>query len=115
MLESAVLLGLKRDIPRLEVGKDAIPSIAFYVQVLKDYSVGGRLLGCTTHVSLQVYRPVKILTDDVENIAVDLYIAEVWEKATLLSGPCERMHRQVQDKLDDVLTKFAADYYKANP
>ncbi len=101
--------------PRLEVGKDAYPLISLHVDVVKVRDIGGRLQGCAACLDINVHRPVRILTDDVENIAVDLDIAEVREKATLLSGPCERMRRQVQDKLDDVLTKFAADYYKANP
>ena len=42
-------------------------------------------------------------------------MANVWHKNTLFMGPREMMAHAVKEFIDEALTSFAAEWYKANP
>ncbi len=112
-LESQMLVGLRRDIPRLAVRESALPSLYLQVTVARETTVGGRESGFSACVSLEMLRPVTIL-EDVGFGEVTFAQAVVWSKNVLLAGSRTSMHRQVKDEIDKKLTAFAADYYRQN-
>ena len=113
-LESQVLVGLRRDIPRLAVRESAIPVLYLVVTVLQDRTVGERDLGFSVFVELKMVRPVTIL-EDVGFGEVTFAQAPVWERGKILGGPRSSIRQQVKDEIDEKLTAFAADYYRQNP
>jgi len=113
-LESQMLVGLRRDIPKLAVRESAIPTLDLQVTVLRNILVGGQKRGFTVCVALSMVRPVTIL-EDVGVGEVALTFATVWYEGALLRGPRESIRQQVKDSIDELLTEFAADYYRQNP
>ena len=109
-----MLVGLRRDIPRLAVRESARPFLHLAVSVLRHTTMGGRELGFSAFVNLNMFRPVTIL-EDVGAGEVTFDLASVWHEGLLLFGPRSSMLRQVKDSIDRLLTKFAADYYRQNP
>jgi len=112
-LESVLLVALKRDLPRLRIGKDFLSFVYLNVHVMKEHTVGGRLQGCAAAVDLKVYRPAHILSDDLGS-RVLFAVVTVWQKGDLLSGSCDSIGQQVKESVDKLVTRLAADYYRAN-
>ncbi len=110
-LESQILVGLRRDIPRLAVRESAAPYLYLNVTVVRDTTVGRTF---AVSVALLVNRPVTIL-EDVGVGEVTFAMASVWSRATLMGGSRENTRQQVKDAIDELLTMFAADYYRQNP
>ncbi len=114
-LESQLLVGLRRDIPRLAVRESARPALYLMVNVSGETTkVRGRVRAFSACVTLQMWRPVTIL-EDVGVGEVTLTRATVWHRDYLLGGPRRSMRRRVKDEIDEQLTEFAADYYRQNP
>jgi hypothetical protein len=113
-LESQMLVGLRRDIPRLAVRESAIPYLYLNLNVLRNTTVGGTETGFSVCVSLQMKRIVMI-QDDVADGEVTLAMAVVWHRGSLLGGSRRSIRQQVRDSIDEKLTEFAADYYRQNP
>ena len=113
-LESQMLVGLRRDISKLAVRESAHPYLYLNVAVLRITTVGGRETGLSAFVNLQMKRPVTIL-EDVMVGEVILDLATVWQKGVLLTGSRTSMRKRVKDEINEVLTEFAADYYRQNP
>ena len=113
-LESQMLVGLRRDIPKLAVRESARPSLYLNVNVVRDITVGGRDLGFSAMVRLAMVRPVMIL-EDVGGGEVIFTMAAVWSRGYLMGGPRSSIRQQVKDEIGEKLTEFAADYYRQNP
>ncbi len=113
-LESQMLVGLRRDIPRLAIRKSTIPFLYLVVTVLRETSVGGQEVGFSAVVMLNMKRPVAIL-EDVGVGEITIRTATVWYKGQLLVGTRTSIRQQVKDEIDEALTQFAADYYRQNP
>ncbi len=113
-LESQMLVGLRRDIPRLAVRESPRTYLYLQVTVLRATTVGGRELGFSAFVSLGMSRPAMLL-EDVGFGEVTFAMATVWEIGTVLSGSRTSIRQQVKDEIDELLTEFAADYYRQNP
>ena len=92
-LESQTLAGLKRDLPKLKISKDASPYV---------------------YVDIKINRPVKILRD-WSNSEVSATVATVWNKGKLLIGSKYDMAARVREAISDLTTKLAAAYYRDNP
>ena len=114
-LESQVLVGLKRNIPRLTIERNAISTVNLNVLVLRDREVSGRDIGLTAYIFLSLERPVVIFSDDYKSSLGGFTLATVWRMGLLISGPSQSSREQVRDALDRTLTRFAADYYRQNP
>lgn len=114
-LESKVLVGLKRNIPRLTISKDAPSYIYVNVNSISDTTAGGRYLGFSIYVDVQLYRPVAILSNDFQTSIGVITVASVWNDGRLMGGPKRQAAEAVNRALDRVLTTFAADYYRQNP
>ncbi len=113
-LESQLLVGLRRDIPKLAIRESALPNLYLNVNVLRDTTVGGRDLGFSACVSLKMVRPV-MLREDVGVGEVTLVMATLWDMGALLASSRRSIRQQVRDSIDEKLTEFAADYYRQNP
>ena len=113
-LESQVLVGLRRDIPRLTVRESAVPVLYLQVTALQETNVGGQESGFSVSVLLGMLRPVMI-REDVGVGEVTFTMATVWWKTALLVGSRTSMRKQVKDEINEKLTEFAADYYRQNP
>ncbi|MGB8493723.1 MAG: hypothetical protein WCE53_04920 [Candidatus Acidiferrum sp.] len=92
-LESQTLVGLKSDLPRLKISKDASPYV---------------------YVDIKVNRPVKILRE-WSNSEVTATVATVWNKGKLLISTKYDMASRVREAISDLTTKLAAAYYRDNP
>jgi len=108
-LESQTLAGLKRDLPKLKISKDASPYV--YVNVLAVEAGPDRV---AVYVDIKINRPVKILRD-WSNSEVTATVATVWNKGKLLIGTKYDMAARVREAISDLTTKFAAAYYRDNP
>ena len=113
-LKSQMLVGLRRDIPRLAVRENARPYLYLNVNLGRLTTGGGRALGFSACVSLQMMRPVWI-QEDVGFDEVTFTMATVWDKATHVAGTRRDIRQLVKDSIDEALTLFAADYYRQNP
>ncbi len=113
-LESQMLVGLRRDIPKLAVRESAIPFLYLQMSVERETSVGGQERGFVVCVLLKMKRPVTI-QEDMGAGEVTVAMATVWDKAMLLGGPRRSIRQQVNNSIDELLTLFAADYYRQNP
>ena len=113
-LESQMLVGLRRDIPKLAVRESARPYLYLLLTVVRDTIVGGQEFGFSVFVNLEMNRPVTIL-EDVGVGEVALTRATVWRRASLVVGSRRDIRRLVKDGIDEKLTEFAADYYRQNP
>ncbi len=76
--------------------------------------IGGKDVAFAAVVRLKMERPVTIL-EDVGVGEVTFAMATVWDIGTLLTGGRTSIRQQVKDEIDELLTEFAADYYKQNP
>ena len=113
-LESQMLVGLRRDIPKLAVREIALPTLYLDVGVVRTTTEGGRESSFSACLNLRMMRPVTI-QEDVGVGEVTFTSATVWIKGSLLSGSRTSMRQQVKDEIDEKLTEFAADYYRQNP
>ena len=113
-LESQMLVGLRRDIPRLAVHENARPTLYLNVNLGRLTTDGGRELGFSACVSLQMMRPVWI-QEDVGFDEVTFTLATVWDKATHVAGTRRDIRQLVKESIDEALTLFAANYYSQNP
>ena len=113
-LESQLLVGLRRDIPKLAVRESARPFLYLQVTVSGETTVVGRERVFAACVSLEMKRPVTIL-EDVGAGEVTFAMATVWDEGKLLGGPRSSIRQRVKDEIDELLTEFAADYYRQNP
>jgi hypothetical protein len=108
-----MLVGLRRDIPKLEVRESARTVLYLQVNVLPVPTVGGEEGFCVV-VLLKMFRPVTI-QEDVGVGEVFFTAAPVWHSDSLLFGSRRIIRQLVKDSLDEKLTEFAADYYRQNP
>ena len=113
-LESQMLVGLRRDIPRLAVRDDVIPLLYLNVNMLRTIIVRGKAHGFAAFVNLNMFRPVTIL-EDVGVGEVTFGMATVWDRGGLLVSNSSSIRQQVKESIDEKLTAFAADYYRQNP
>src|SRR6266478_3083303 len=112
-LQSQTLVALKRDLPRLEVKEDAIPFLYVNTIATRVHFESGGDLGTALCLSIQLKRSVMVLNDDRRVIGG--MVTTVWETGTLLVGSSENMASRVRDKINDLMTQFAAAYYRQNP
>jgi hypothetical protein len=108
-LESQTLVGLKRDLPKLKIRKDADSWV--YVNVL---STAAGSNGVAVSIELEVKRPVKILSD-LSYSEISETSATVWGKGKLLTGPKYDMASRIREAISQMITDLAAAYYRDNP
>ena len=114
-LESQVLVGLKRDIPRLVITENASSIISVNVTALRNTTTGGREIGYAFFLRLELVRPAIILSDDYQT-RIKFADAPVWNRGYLQVGsPVQRITGDIRERIDRFLTDFAADYYRQNP
>ena len=56
-----------------------------------------------------------MLSEDGTRYVGDFQHVTVWSKEAMFVGGTCPMHKQIEDSVSDMMTKFAADYYKQNP
>jgi hypothetical protein len=107
-VESQVLVGIKRDLPKLPVGKQYTAYI--YVRI-SGIAING---GFVANVSVQLRRPSRILRENQTDTGI-FVIGTVWDKGAILAGPASTIHSQISEEISEGLTEFAANYYRENP
>jgi len=106
-LSDMVLVGLKRDVPKLKIDNESVSSF-FYVQITTVTLNNGT--ACAIDVALE--RPAMIVGDNGKIFST---VAKVWDKGSLLKGPTSGTASRIRDFINDFVTAFAAQYYKDNP
>jgi len=106
-IENYVLVFLRSKLPRLVI-KEALPFV--YIRVTMRFSrQRGIKVGYFGAVQVIITRPVYI-----QKTGQDVK-ADVYEKLTVINGPLKSAVSEVRETLDELLTKFAADWYRDNP
>ena len=113
--ESQMLVGLRRDIPRLAVRESGPPYLYLRVNVGRLRMERGREVGFSACVSLQMARAVTILEDVGVGDVVTMDFGRVWDRTELVAESPSNIRQLVKDSIDELLTEFAADYYRQNP
>jgi hypothetical protein len=109
-LNAQAVVSIKRNIPKMSVSDGTGASGAFiYVNTMCVPAGAG--VSCAMTVSFN--RSVMVVTDNLKPIGY--MMARVWHTGSILSGDSGSMAGRLRDELDRFLTKFAADYYQANP
>ena len=85
-LESQVLVGLKRNIPRLIINKKATSTIHVRITAYRVRATSGEDMGFSLYINVYLSRPVAILSDDYQS-RVGFTFASVWDKGSILGGP----------------------------
>lgn len=103
-----VLVALKRDIPKLKVSDTLSPYV--YVRITSlIFGVNNDFVASNIEVHLK--RPV-LIGETPDLIAVK---ATVWDKEALMTDSTTNMASRINNEISNILTMFAADYYKDNP
>jgi hypothetical protein len=104
-VESQVLVAIKRDLPKLAVGK----RFGAYIYVrITPLVING---GFASNVSVQLRRPSHIFRENKTDTGISA-TATVWDKGAILSGPASTIRAQIFEEISEDLTQFAADYYR---
>lgn len=112
LLSNALLVAVKSKAPRLGVDSSCSPFVYCRVTLAILKGEKGSDLGFACYLELVVRREAYIRIIDHSKVVT------VWEKGRLLFGPADRAKAKatVLERLDDLVTEFAAAYYKAgNP
>jgi hypothetical protein len=114
IVTSTVFVGLKRDLPKLEVHRecnhkeDGLIGVSISAMAVRNKS--GDSIGHATYVSISLRRNATILSGN-DYQTVGYTFAEVWSVGTLLVGQ-EGFSEQVIEVLKEFETKFSATYYR---
>jgi hypothetical protein len=105
-LNSQALVAVKRDMPRIAVTESAISWLYVRVTVINANA------SVAASVTVQLHRPVTILTDD--GAPLGIATATVWDREVVLAGSNGDMSSRVLEEVSRRITELAAAYYKAN-
>jgi hypothetical protein len=118
VLSSLVFMSIKRDIPAMKISNDH-PQDNEYNQPLLGFMyvtvscvADPDISGCRVEVSVE--RAVRLLSEDGTRYVGDIQMVKVWSKEAMFVGGACPMHKQIEDSVSDMVTKFAADYYRQN-
>jgi len=101
---------LQSKLPRLAVAKSGDSFIDVSINIDYVTTASGRSNNdFNGSILLQIYRKVAV------HKTAKVVLVPVWTKSFSLEGPLSSAHSHVRDTLDDLLTKFAADWYRDNP
>jgi hypothetical protein len=107
-VDSQVLVAIKRDIPKLPVGK----RFGAYIYVrITSITIPG---GFASNVSVQLRRLSHIIRENQTDTGI-LVVATLWEKGSILSGSASTIRSRIFEEINEELTEFAANYYRENP
>jgi hypothetical protein len=117
LLSSLVFVAIKRDVPTIKISNGPRDNAynqpllgIMYVRV--SCVADANISGCYVEVSVE--RAVKLLSEDGTRYVGDFQHVKVWSKEAMFVGGTCPMHKQIEDSVSDMMTKFAADYYKQN-
>jgi len=108
-LKDYVFVFLRSKLPRLKVQSEALTSLGITVSLTYTEDTSGRKLGYFGYVFLRTMREV-IIIETKKNTD-----AAVKASVLSLNGPLENPSTHVKRILDQLLTTFAADWYRDNP
>jgi hypothetical protein len=104
-LNAVAIVALKRDLPSLRI-KDKGAEAMLYVRVTSIQIP----CGYAVSVEVSLERRVAILRED--DSEVTRTGAAIWDKETVMAGSAHGMSSRIDEFIRDVVTEFAADYYK---
>jgi hypothetical protein len=118
LLSSLVFSAIKRTLPTIKISNDhphenaySQPFLGFmYLRV--SCLVDTNISGC--YVEISVERAVRVLSEDGTRYVGDLQMVKVWSKEQMFLGGNYPMHKQIEDSVSEMMSKFAADYSKQN-
>jgi len=118
LLSSLVFVAIKRDVPTIKLSNDHPqdnefnePLLGFmYVEV--SCVANANISGCRLEISVE--RAVRLLSEDGTRYVGDIQMVKIWSKEAMFVGGACPMHKQIEDSVSEMLTRFAADYYRQN-
>jgi len=102
-------LGLLRSkLPHLVIKESVLPKVSINI-TLGDTNAGVEKIGYFGQIEVEVFRMVTIQKTGM------VILANVWETGMSFVGPGDRATTHVRKILDELLTRFAADWNRGNP
>ena len=109
-IKNHVFVFLRSKLPTLKVTESVVvPYVYINLNIAKYRTGSGAILGYVGSVRVHIERQVTI--DKIGKLTA----APVWINSTLVSGLQDKAVAHVRESLDDLLTAFAADWYRDNP
>ncbi len=106
----ALLVAVRAKMPRLQVGTDCKNLLSLAVNLSKATTEQGADVGYYGAIGLEAMREAII------RVTGEFYRLPVWRFDLLVRGRLGEARSDVLRRIDDLITRFAADYYKAgNP
>ena len=112
-LEATTLVALKRDLPKVSYDKDAVGYVYVNVLCMEVGNPGSHAVAC--NVGLAINRLVSIVPDPYKNGSDGIVHARVYNTGIMLTGDLAAIGERVRQKVSDLMTRFAAEYYRQNP
>jgi hypothetical protein len=118
LISSLVFVAIKRDVPTIKISNDHPRGNAYnqpllgFMYVRVSCVADANISGCYVEVSVE--RAVRLLSEDGTRYNGDIQQVKVWSKEAMFVGGTCPMHKQIEDSVSDMMTKFAEDYYKQN-
>jgi hypothetical protein len=107
-VESQVLVAIKRDLPKLPVGKQFTAYI--YVRITAVPIAGG----IAAYVEVELRRPMHILRENQTDTNM-FSVSSTWDSGAVLSSHTSTIRARIFEEISEDLTQFAAIYYHQNP
>ena len=108
-MRNQILVSLKSKLPRLQVS-DEIGKGIFGVNVYLDtYRIGQRETLYYGAITTSAMRTVVIKETGQSSVAF------VWTETFMIAGPSNKIRNGVREALHELLTQFAAQWYRDNP
>ncbi len=108
-IKNQIFVFLRSKLPNLKVKETSLSSAMIAVNLGK-IPAHGRTTVYYGEILLKVFRPVTI-----KKTGGLTYNAAVWSRSAILAGPPDSATGNVREYLDQLLTIFAADWYRDNP
>ncbi len=99
---------LQSKLPHLVIKKSVLPKVSINI-TLGGTNMGVEKVGYFGQIEVEVFRMVTIQKTGM------VILANVWETGMSFVGPGDRATTHVRKILDELLTRFAADWNRGNP
>ncbi len=96
-------------LPRLIINESSDSFVYIRITLFIGQSVKGKKLDYFGSVKLKVKRRVSILKTGKTTLA------DIWDYSYIITGPMSNANTHSRDILDQLVTRFAADWYRDNP
>jgi len=99
---------LRRKLPYLVIKDSVLPKVSINI-TLGSTNAGVEEIGYFGQIEVEVFRTVTIQKTGM------VILANVWETGMSFVGPGDRATTHVRKIIDELLTRFVADWHRGNP